>query len=270
MLRVDDLYFKFRRGPMVLRGVSLDLGEGESMCLLGPNGTGKTTLLRCLLGLSRPHAGAITWRGDNLLAMSRRDRARLMAYVPQSSSLNFPYDARDVVLMGRVAHLGLGGGPSDRDRHIAVQALARLGISHLSTRTFQTLSGGERQLVLIARALAQQARMLVLDEPTAALDFANQVRTLLLVREFAAEGYAVLMTSHSPDHAFLASDRVLMIRDGANHREGPTHEVVTPDSLSQLYGTQMAVVETGIPAPHGTVQVCVPLLDTPSTEEGTP
>ncbi|MGA4669577.1 ABC transporter ATP-binding protein [Propionibacteriaceae bacterium Y1923] len=268
MLRVDDLHFGFRRGHTVLRGVSLDLRDGDSMCLLGPNGTGKTTLLGCLLGLARPTSGTITWHGQNLLAKRRRERARLMAYVPQSSSLNFPYDARDIVLMGRVAHLGIGGGPSARDRRICDEALDRRGIGHLATRIFQTLSGCERQLALLARALAQQARMLVLDEPTAALDFANQVRTLLL-RELADEGYAVLMTSHSPDHAFRASNRVLMIRDGVNHSTGPTDEVVTPEPLSQLYGTPMAVVETGIPAPDGTVRVCVPL---PGEQplEGTP
>lgn len=200
--------------------------------------------------------------------MSRRERARQMAYVPQSSMLNFPYEVRDVVLMGRVAHLGLGLSPSVRDRAIAERAMDRLGVTHLASRTYQQLSGGERQLVLVARALAQQAAVLILDEPTAALDFSNQARVLTIVRELAEDGYAILMTSHSPDHAFLAGQRSLLLRDGTTFRLGPTEEVVTAETLTGLYGTPTAVVSTGITTIRGEVRTCVPILDSqdPNTE----
>lgn len=169
--------------------------------------------------------------------------------------------------MGRVAHLRLGAAPRPRDHEVAVGAIERVGIGHLVDRPFQEISGGERQLVLIARASAQQARVLILDEPTAALDFSNQMRVLEIVSELAHEGLAVIMTSHSPDHAFLASRRVLMLRGGGVYRDGPTREVITQETLTELYGTATAVVGTGIDSPQGEIHVCVPLLSTPTEKE---
>lgn len=249
----------------MLQGISFELSAGESMCILGPNGTGKTTLLRCLLGLGRPSAGTITWQGADLLNTSRRQRAKHLAYVPQSTALGFPYEVRDVVLMGRVSHLGMGSGPSSEDRRIVDRALERLQIGHLADRVFQQLSGGERQLVLLARAMAQQARILVLDEPTAALDYANQMRVLAIIRELVSEGFGVLMTSHSPDHAFWASGQVLMMREGATYRLGPTDDVITPSALSELYGTELTVLDTTTATQGRGAKICVPLLGRPIT-----
>ena len=216
MLEAQGVGFHYHRGRIVLRDISFTLPAGRVMCLLGPNGTGKTTLLRCLLGLLRPDEGRFLWDGRDLSALTRRARARLMAYVPQSSALTFPYEVQEVVLMGRVAHLGLGNAPGREDRRKAALAMERLEIGHLRGHVFQHLSGGERQMVLMARALAQEARLLVLDEPTANLDFGNQVRALGTIRGLARQGYAVLMTSHSPDHAFLEPETMCV----TGHQDG--------------------------------------------------
>ena len=154
MLEAQGVGFHYHRGRIVLEDISFTLPAGRVMCLLGPNGTGKTTLLRCLLGLLRPDEGRFLWDGRDLSALTRRARARLMAYVPQSSALTFPYEVQEVVLMGRVAHLGLGNAPGREDRRKAALAMERLEIGHLRGHVFQHLSGGERQMVLMARALA--------------------------------------------------------------------------------------------------------------------
>lgn len=264
MLAAYNLGFDYRSGSQILDDVNFTVPAGQSTCLLGPNGTGKTTLLRCLLGLHRPTSGQVFINGQNLRHLNRRQRAAQLAYVPQSAAMGFPYPVYQVVLMGRVGHLGLGATPGVQDHQIAIEALDRLGIGHLLERAFHQISGGERQLVLIARALAQRATVLILDEPTAALDFANQVRVLTIVRGLAADGLTVLMTSHSPDHAFLASQQVVMLRAGTIYRQGPTQETLTAAALSELYGTHTSIVDTGIYASHGEIKVCVLILD-PST-----
>ena len=167
MLEIQKLQYWYRPGRPVLWDISFSAGRGEIVCLLGPNGTGKTTLLRCLLGLNAPKGGCVTLDGQNLSALRPRARARRMAYVPQSSGLAFPYEVREVVLMGRVAHMAPGAAHNAADRRAVAEALERLEIGHLERRKFQELSGGERQMVLVARALAQQSDLLVMDEPTA-------------------------------------------------------------------------------------------------------
>lgn len=259
MLEARNVGFRYRGGRPVLRDVSFSLTPGRVMCLLGPNGTGKTTLLRCLLGLCRPDTGRFLWDGRDLSSMSRRGRARLMAYVPQSSALTFPYEVQEVVLMGRVAHLGLGNAPGREDRRKAASAMDRMEIGHLRGQVFQRLSGGERQMVLMARALAQEARLLVLDEPTANLDFSNQVRTLGTIRSLAQQGYAVLMTSHSPDHAFLTAHEALLLRNGTVYAHGAPDEVIDGPTLSELYGTPTVVSRAPV-AGGGHVKVCIPVL----------
>ena len=180
-----------------------------------------------------------------------------MAYVPQTSTLAFPYEVREVVLMGRVAHLTPGVSHRDSDRE-AVAALERLELTPLAHRQFQELSGGERQMVLVARALAQQARCLVMDEPTASLDYGNQVKILHTIRHLAQAGYGILMTSHYPDHAFLAGTRAVLMRDGRVMAEGVPGEVVTTESLTALYDAPVEVAEAM--AAHEKVKVCIPLL----------
>ncbi|MCF0120991.1 MAG: ABC transporter ATP-binding protein, partial [Oscillospiraceae bacterium] len=199
MLEIRSLEFWYKSGRPVLKDISLELEHGGIACLLGPNGTGKTTLLRCLLGLNKPKKGEILLDGQNLEQVPMRKRASLMAYVPQSSSIAFAYDVREIVMMGRVSHLAPGASHTEADKKAVMECLEKLQIADLAERRFMELSGGERQMVLVARAMAQQARYLIMDEPTANLDYSNQIKILRTIKELAKSGYGVLMTSHYPD-----------------------------------------------------------------------
>jgi iron complex transport system ATP-binding protein len=243
-------------GRVLARGLSLSLAAGEVLCLLGPNGAGKTTLLRTLLGLLRPHAGSVLLDGRGLANLSRRRIARRLAYVPQAASGGFAYTARQAVAMGRAAQLGALAAPGPRDLALAGAALDRLGIARLADRPVTELSGGERQLVLIARALAQEAAALILDEPASALDFGNQVRLLRLLSGLARDGLGVLFTTHQPDHALLIADRVALLGpDGVLHGPGAPDALITAARLAGLYGVRAALGAVG-----GRL-TAVPLLD---------
>ena len=222
-------------------GVSLAVAPGEVVCLLGPNGGGKTTLFKTLLGLLPAQGGSISLGHDKLADLSRAEVARRVAYVPQAAGGYFPFSVREVVLMGRAAHLGAFAGPSTDDRHHAENAIARVGIAHLAEAEFTRISGGERQLVLLARALAQAAPIIVLDEPTANLDFGNQVRLLAEIRRLAADGVGVLWATHAPDHALECADRVALVARGGVKSYGATAEVVEADALSDLYGVAIEI-----------------------------
>lgn len=260
MLTVEDLRFSYgKRHPDVLKGVSFHLDDGDILCLLGSNGTGKTTLLRCILGFSKPHAGAITVDGVDALKLSPAHRAHYMAYVPQSTNIAFPYRAREVVMMGRVSHLAPGAAHSQRDRDAVMDAMERLQIAYLADCRYQEMSGGERQMVLVARALAQEARLLVMDEPTANLDYHNQVKILAAIKHLASQGFGILMTSHYPDHAFLACSKVALMAEGKIKSCGSPDEVVTSQSLTALYDTPVHVVQTSVG--RLSIKTCIPLLD---------
>ena len=260
MLEVKHLEFYYRAGRPVLHDVSFQLDQGEILCLLGPNGTGKTTLLNCLLGLRRQKGGTIVLDETDLSQLRIKERSKLMAYVPQSTGLAFSYEVQEVVMMGRVAHLAPGAAHTAKDREIVMQALELLHVDHLASRRFPELSGGERQMVLVARAIVQQAKYLILDEPTANLDYSNQIRILRAIRTLAREGYGVLMTSHYPDHAFLACSRALLMRDGYVMCSGTPEETVTGESLTRLYNTPVAVSQAQ--AFGKEFQVCIPLMET--------
>ncbi|MGH6767423.1 MAG: ABC transporter ATP-binding protein [Xanthobacteraceae bacterium] len=226
---------------VVGRGLDLSLTQGEVLALLGPNGGGKTTLLKTLLGLLRPLDGEAQIDGRSLASYSIRERARRIAYVPQLHTPTFAFTVETVVLMGRTAHGNLFSRPSTKDREVASHALAEFGIVHLAPRPYTMISGGERQLVLLARALAQEPQFIVLDEPTASLDFGNQGKVMREIRALAAAGHGVLFTTHDPNHALRAADRAYLLRDGARVAEGPVREVLTRDQLEALYD---APVET--------------------------
>lgn len=236
--------------------VTFELNAGEVLCLLGPNGSGKTTLFKTLLGLLPVQGGEVILDGKNLRKLKREEIAHLVSYVPQAHGAFFPYTVREVVLMGRTAHLGLFAAPSARDHGAALDAIRRMGIAHLADATYTRISGGERQLVLIARALAQEARMVVMDEPTANLDFGNQVRVLERIRTLAADGIGVLLSTHDPDHAFLCADRVAMLHNGGLLACGAPETVMTAVQLRQLYGVEVVVTEVAMG--QGVRRVCLP------------
>lgn len=242
MLSAEDASFAYRDGRPVFHGLDLAAACGEVLCILGPNGVGKSTLLRCLAGLERPSSGSVRLDGQDVRHLSRAALARAVAFVPQSDDAVFAFTVTMMVEMGRAAHLGWSAAPSDADAAIARAALTRLGIESLAGRLYPELSGGERQLVLIARALAQQSQLLILDEPTAHLDFANQAAVLELIRDLANAGLAVVMTSHDPDHAFLIADRTLVLGRGQPARIGATRDILTETLLSQTYGRPIRIV----------------------------
>jgi len=226
---------------VVGRGLDVTLAQGEVLALLGPNGGGKTTLLKTLLGLLRPRAGEVALGERPLAGLSLRERARMIAYVPQLHVPTFAFTVESLVLMGRTAHGSLFSRPSGRDRAVAARTLEQLGIPHLATRPYTMISGGERQLVLLARALAQEPQFVVLDEPTASLDFGNQGKVMREIRALAAAGHGVLFTTHDPNHALRAADRAYLLRAGERVAEGEVHSVLTRERLEALY---QAPVET--------------------------
>lgn len=244
---------------VVAHDVALRLEAGRVLCLLGPNGGGKTTLLRTLLGLIPPLAGAVRVDGREIGRLGRRDLARRIAYVPQAGLGGFAYAARDVVAMGRAARLPFLAAPGRSDMAVAEAALERLGVRHLAAVPVTRLSGGERQLVLVARALAQEAAALVMDEPTASLDFGNQARVLRQVAALAREdGLAVLMTTHQPDHALLVADEVAVLHGGRMIGPAPPEALITPERLREAYGIAVAIGEIG--EAGGRRRACVPLV----------
>lgn len=239
-IEVKDLCFSYGERE-VLHGVSFKAEQGEFLSILGPNGVGKSTLFRCVLGLLRDYTGSITVEGRDAKSLSIREAAKLVAYIPQSSHPAFNYSVRDIVLMGTTSGLGTFSTPKKEDIRRVEEALEKIGISHLAERCFHRISGGERQLALIARALVQRAPVLMLDEPTASLDFGNQLLVLTQARELAREGYTVIQTTHNPEQSYMFSDRILALRGGEVLTEGRPRDVLTSDMMRQLYGVEVEV-----------------------------
>ena len=242
----------------VLANFSLEVSGGEVICLLGPNGVGKTTVFRTLLGFQKPLAGRILIDGMERETLSQKEFARLIGYVPQSHQPPFAFTVKDVVVMGRLAHLKRFASPSAGDYELAAAALKDLGISHLADSVYTNISGGERQMVLIARALTQQPCFLVMDEPTANLDFGNQICVLSCISKLATDGIGVLMTTHNPDHAFLCSTRAVLISRNKTICAGSADEVLTEQSLREAYGVD--VILATAERCGRTVRTCVPAI----------
>ncbi|MFH1060739.1 MAG: ABC transporter ATP-binding protein [Pseudomonadota bacterium] len=240
LLSAEHVSFAYGCAP-TLRDVSLAVRAGEIVALLGPNGSGKTTLLKLVLGLLRPQAGRVCLGGEDIATLPAKQFARRVAYVPQMHRLTFAYRVLDVVLMGRMPHKPFLFKYNRRDHEIAVTALERLGIAHLAPRPYTAISGGERQLTLIARALAQDAEIFVMDEPANGLDYGNQIRLLEKLNVLAANGYTFIKTTHFPDHALWVSDRVLLLKEGRLMGDGPAAAVITPENLMRLYGCAIQV-----------------------------
>ncbi len=256
MLELRNLSFGYP-GRTIGQKMTLTIGRGEVLALLGPNGAGKTTLFKTMLGLLKPKAGDVLFDGLPLGGMSAGERAKRIGYVPQAHAALFPFTVRDVVLMGRAAQVAPFAAPSGSDHAIAMDALDRLGMAHLADRPYTEISGGERQMALIARALAQQPKALVMDEPTASLDYGNQMRVLSHVRRLSADGMAIVLSTHNPDHVFMVADRVALLHDGALADLGAPADVLTPARVKQLYGIDVVMGTL----PGSRFQVCSPRLD---------
>lgn len=243
-LAAHDLAFGYP-GHDVGKDATLLLDPGEVVALLGPNGGGKTTLLKTMIGLLPPRTGKVTLDDRDLRTVPVVARARAIGYVPQSVNMAFAFTVLEVVLMGRTAHAGLFARPTANDREIASAMLERLGVSRLADQPTTMISGGERQLVLLARALAQQPRYIVLDEPTASLDFGNQGKVMRRLRDLAAEGLGILFTTHDPNHAARYADRAALLGKGRILAQGPVSEILRPEALAALYGAPVEVISEG-------------------------
>ncbi len=253
MLVVEDLTYGYGR-RVIGSGVGFAVADGETVCLLGPNGSGKSTLFKTILGVLPAQSGRITLSGRDVASLSAMERARSIAYVPQAIALGFAFTVRELVLMGRAPHLRAFATPSREDYAKADACMDRVGILALADRVANELSGGERQLVLIARALAQECRLMIMDEPTAALDLGNRLRILGQVKQLAAAGVATIISTHAPDDALAIAARAIILRDGKIMANGAPADVITTDRLSELYGAHVDIVE------HAGRRVTVPRL----------
>ena len=253
-------------GQPVLSGASLEARRGHVTCLMGVNGCGKSTLIDCVLGENRVSSGTISIDGEDAAGLSPEALARRVSFVPQVHERAFPYKVRDIVLMGRTAHIGLLGSPSEDDRAIVDDALRKCGIAHLADRPYTQLSGGETQMVLLARALAQQAPFVLMDEPTAHLDFKNELFFMeTVVRLVREQGVGVLIATHSPNQAFYFEGKgvptVCALMDAGRVRfVGAPSEVLTPENLRDLYGIRAQVI--GVDAGDGGIMKQLALIET--------
>jgi len=241
LVQAKDISFKYASRP-IIQDLSFTILQGEVLSLLGPNGSGKTTLLKVLLGLVRPQGGTVTIQGKPLQSYSTKDLAQIIAYVPQVHRIAFSYTVEEVVQMGRVAHYGLFGRVTAHDKRIAHEAMERLKIRHLAKSRYSEISGGERQLTLIARALTQGAKILILDEPLNGLDYGNQIHVLEQITRLSREGYTCIKTTHFPDHALWMASRVILLNQGRIIADGKPDSVLTTEVLSALYRAEVAVV----------------------------
>ena len=258
LITVDHVTYGYTHRP-VMEDISIAFAPGEVVSLLGPNGSGKTTLLKILLGLLAPQQGEVKLGNRPVATIPPKQLARRIAYVPQVHRASFGYRVLDVVLMGRMPHKPFFFRYSKADESMVLKALERLAIGHLGDRPYTALSGGERQLVLIARALVQGADIFIMDEPVNGLDYGNQIRMLSRIADLARDGFTFIKTTHFPDHALWISDRVVMLKDGKIVADGKTSEVISRANLHRLYNTPVDVRDL-----KGGYRICVPEALKPS------
>lgn len=254
-MSVDISNLSFSYGPReILHDISISIPDGTLVNVLGPNGAGKSTLFRCILGLNPHYSGKILVNGKDLRELSLRARAKEVSYIPQSHASVYDYEVLDVVLMSTTSELGVLQSPGPEQKERAWEALARLGIEHLAHRTYTQISGGEQQLALVARAIAQDAKTIIMDEPTSALDYGNTIRVLSAVRSLARGGMSIIQSTHQPDQAFLYSDKTLVLNNKGILAFGDPHDVITADLISEIYGIEVEINSLY----DDRVRVCVP------------
>lgn len=241
LLEIENVRGGYGHGDIV-KGVTCSADSGDILCLVGPNGCGKTTLFRLLLGSIPITGGSIRIDGRTTKDLSPKDLAKLIAYIPQYHTPIFSYTVLDVVIMGRASHFSAFDAPKSPDRDAAFAALEKVNALHLANRKYTALSGGQRQLILIARAICQSAKVFVMDEPAASLDYANHQLLMEVIVDLAEKGYCVVMSTHSPEHPASIASKVLLMREGCVAGFGTPQEVITPENMKAVYDIEMDIV----------------------------
>lgn len=247
----------------IVRDVSFSLESREVLCLLGPNGVGKTTLFKSLLGFLPLHGGQVLMDGEPFDYNDCKKQAALIGYVPQLHEPPFPFQVLDVVVMGGIANMNIFSGPTREEYKKAENILEMLNVSFLSDKVYTEISGGERQMVLIARALMQEPKFLMMDEPTSNLDFGNQMRVLQQVRMLAKKGMGIIMTSHFPDHAFMCCTKAAVMCRDTSFKVGSVAETITEETLQKAYGIRVKIANVDVQEEtSGIITTCLPMLNT--------
>ncbi len=235
MLSVENLHFEYTKNSPVIKDISFKINRGKLVGLFGPNGCGKTTLFKCCLKFLNYEKGVIRFDEENIKNKSIQEMAKSAAYVPQEHKPSFPYLVKDVVLMGRTPHLGGVFSISEKDKRKAFDAIKLVGIENISNKPYNQLSGGQRQLVIIARAVAQDPKILFLDEPTSALDFSNQIKIWNLLRKISSKGTTIIACTHDPNHVIWFCDEVVVMGDGELISTGPAEKIISEKILDEIY-----------------------------------
>lgn len=239
ILEVKNISFAYEGAPTLFSNISFSVNRGQVISIIGPNGVGKTTLLNCMANLAIPTDGKILLEGKDLKRMKTKEIAMQIAYVPQFIIPSFAYEVLSYVVTGCAPRIGTFEKPKQEHYELAQHALEQMNISHLAHKYYTQISGGERQLVTIARALAQRPKIILMDEPTAHLDYGNQIKVLKIVKKLAAEGYAAVITTHNPDHALLLEGEVAALNFNGQFTFGSSRDVISEDFLSSLYGVDL-------------------------------
>jgi iron complex transport system ATP-binding protein len=257
-LEFRDVAFSYAPGENIFSGINLKSIDKDVLVILGPNGCGKTTLLKCAAGILKAQQGEILLDGEDISSCKRMDIAKKIGYVSQEHSQGFAYSVKEFVVMGRTPYLNIFSSPAEKDYNIASESISSVGISHLKDKRYTELSGGEKQLVLIARMLTQQPSVLLLDEPTSHLDLKNQTVVLRLVKKLAKSGLSVIMTSHFPNHAITFAGHTAIMHRGAFIAQGPSEEIINEANLKRAYGIDIRVYTLIDPVDGTKLRFCAP------------
>lgn len=242
IIQVDNLSFNYSESERIFTGVNFSLQRGEILSILGANGAGKSTLLNCITNLYRPSGGEVAVDGKSITALSQKEIAQFMGYVPQVHNLAYDYAVRDYVVMGRSPYISSFALPKEKDYALVDATLEELGISHLAERSYTKISGGERQQCAIARVIVQQPKIIILDEPTNHLDYGNQLRVLKLIKSLSQKGYTVIMTTHNPDHVILLGGKVGVLDNDGKLSVGTCEDILSAERLCAIYRTDLKIV----------------------------
>ena len=259
-LEIQNVSCGYKKDKPVLEHVTMELSDGDICCILGPNGVGKTTLFKTILGMLPMLQGSISINGEDLNGFSDKQRARVIAYVAQTHTPTFPYLCEDIVMMGRIGAVSRFSQPTRHDTEVVERIISEMGIDFLKGIPYTDISGGERQLLMIAKALAQEPDVLILDEPTANLDFGNMSKVLARLKALADNGLCIIFTSHLPDQALIMNSKVALISRNEPIKFGPCRQIVTAANLQKSYGAPVQVVDV-ITSEGKPLRLCSPKLD---------